>query len=144
MDLRDNLILERYKIAIDRQRYFTGIARDAFATYAKFVAGIAAVALTLVSARESLGLDRAVMPDMLAVLACLLLFLGLVATIQIAVAVVWWRRFRQLEAAIDPEAQKRHPLWWFAEATYLLVIAASLVFGWRAFETLARTVTAAR
>jgi uncharacterized membrane protein YidH (DUF202 family) len=141
MELRDGLILERYRLAIDRQRYFTGVARDAFATYAKFAAGLGAVAVTLVSARESLGLDKAVIPDAIAVLACVLVFLAVAAIIQIVVAMVRWRRFRQHQAEIDSDAPPVHSLWWFAEAAYLLVITASLALGWRILETLARTAS---
>lgn len=141
MEFRDSLILERYRLAIDRQRYFTGVARDAFATYAKFAAGLGVVAVTLVSARESLGLDKDVIPDAIAVLACVLVFLAVVAIIQIVVAMVRWRRFRQAQAEIDSDAPAIHPLWWFAEAAYLLVVAASLALGWRALETLARAAS---
>jgi uncharacterized membrane protein YidH (DUF202 family) len=142
MELRDNLILERYRLAIDRQRYFSGIARDAFATYAKFAAGIGAIAVTLVSARESLGLDKAVMPDAIAVLACLLVFIAAVAIIQVVAAVVRWHRFRRLQAEIDPDTPTLHPLWWFPEAAYVLVILASLILGWRTLEALARAASA--
>jgi len=141
MEIRDSLILERYRLAIERQRYFSGAARDAFATYAKFAAGIGAVAVVLVSARESLGLDKAVMPDAIAVLACVLAFLAVAAIIQIVIAMVRWRRFRRLEAEIDADAPPIHALWWLAETGYLLVIAASLVLGWRVLETLARSAS---
>ena len=138
MELRDNLILERYRLALDRQRYFAGIARDAFATYAKFAAAIGAIAVVL----ESLGLDKAVMPDAIAVLACLLVFIAVVAMIQVVISVIRWRRFHQIQAEIDPDAPRLHSLWWFAEAVYLLVIAASLILGWRTLEALARAVSA--
>ena len=98
--------------------------------------------MTLVSARESLGLDKTVIPDAIAVLACVLLFLAVAAIIQIVIAMVRWRRFREFQAEIDSEAPPVHPLWWFAEAAYLLVVTVSLILGWRVLETLARTASA--
>jgi hypothetical protein len=143
VELQDSLTLERYKLAIDRQRYYTGMARDAFATYAKFVAGIAAVVVTLLSARESLGLDQALIPALVVLLAYLLAFLGIVAAIQIAIAGVRWRRFHQLAAGIDPETSKLPPAWWLFDVGYLLAIAASVALGWRLLERLASALPAA-
>lgn len=140
MELQDSLTLERYKVAIERQRYFTAVSRDAFATFAKFTAAIAAASLTIVSARESLGLDRELVPDMLAVLAYLLTFLGAVTVVQVGVAMVRGRRARRVEAELNPETPRQHMLWWMAEALYLAVVVAAVVIGWRALEQLARGV----
>jgi hypothetical protein len=137
VELHDSLILERYRLAIDRQRYFTSVARDAFITYAKFVTGIAAVVVTLLSARESLGLDPALIPALLALLAYLLAFLGIVAGIQIAIALVQWRRFHRLAARIDPETYPLPFAWWMLDTAYLLVIATSVATGWRLLENVA-------
>ena len=140
MDLHEGMILERYKGAIEQQHHCARLARDAFATYAKFAAGIGAIAVTLISARESLGLDKTLMPDVLAILASLLVFLALVATAQIVVALIRWRRFRQVESEIDPEAPRLHVAWWAAEAAYFVLVAASAIVGWRVLDTLAQTV----
>lgn len=141
MDLRESLTLERYRLAVERQQYFTGLARDAFATYAKLAVGIGAVAIGLVSARESLGLDKAVLPDAMAVLACLLVFVAIVAIVQIVIGMIRWRRSRRLQIEIDPDTPSPHAFWWLAEAVYLLIIVGSVILGWRTLEAFSRAAS---
>ncbi|MGH7523515.1 MAG: hypothetical protein ACREK8_04345 [Gemmatimonadales bacterium] len=141
MDLRESLTLERYRLAVERQQYFTGLARDAFANYAKFAVAIGAIAIGLVSARESLGLDKAVIPDAMAVLASLLVFIAIVAITQVLIGMIRWRQFRRLQIEIDPDPPSPHALWWLAEAVYLLIIVGSVILGWRTLEAFSRAAS---
>jgi hypothetical protein len=57
MELAEALELERYKFVVDRQRYLTELARDAFASYARFFSALAGGGIALVSARSKLELS---------------------------------------------------------------------------------------
>ncbi len=138
MELPDVLILERYRLAIDRQKYYTSVARDAFATYAKFVAGIAAVIAGLLAARESLGLDATIMPDLIAMFGYVLAFLAAAAIVQIVVALVRWRRARAIEAELNPETPALGVFWWASEGMYIAIVVASVIGGWRVLGGLVR------
>ena len=134
MELHECFTLERYRLATERQQYYTALARDAFAGYAKFVAVIILGGVALISARDSLGLDRAVMPDLIRVLAYVVTFLGIVAVVQIGFALVRWRWFRQVESRIDPGTPRVPPVWWLSDALYIVIVAGSVWCIWEAMK----------
>ena len=134
MELHECFTLERYRLATERQTYYTALARDAFAGYAKFVAMITLGGVALISARDSLGLDRAMMPDLIRVLAYVVTFLGIVAVVQIAFALIRWRWFRQVESQIDPGTPRVPPVWWLSDALYIIIVAGSVWSIWEAMK----------
>ena len=88
VELKEALQVEHYKFVMDRQRYFTELARDAFASYAKLFSGLSAGIIALVSAKEKLQLPSNVLAQLLIAVLLLVTFLGIVASAQIASA---WR-----------------------------------------------------
>ncbi|MGH7582606.1 MAG: hypothetical protein ACREL5_05220 [Gemmatimonadales bacterium] len=130
MDLHDAFIVERYRHLLALRAHHAGTARRALTVYAVVAAVVTGGAVTLVSARESLGLDTAVMPAMLAILAWLLVFVAAVAVLQILVARVRWHRTGRIAAAIDPDAPAASRVWWLPDLVFVLLIAGSAAVGW--------------
>ena len=120
MDLKESLTLERYKLVTDRQRYFTELARDAFASYVRFLTGLSAGAITIVSTRNRLDLRVDVVLYLVNGILYLVTFLALVASGQIAFCLVRWRGFRGAESKINPESPEPDWWWWIFEACTLL------------------------
>ncbi|HEY3935630.1 MAG TPA: hypothetical protein VGL65_13545 [Gemmatimonadales bacterium] len=140
MELHDGFVLERYKVLVERERACAAMARDAFATYGKFVVVVALGAVAMVSARESLGLDKEMMPQLLQLLGGLVGFLALVAVAQIITAMVRRHMLHQARRGIDPDTERMRPIWWVADAIFLLIIVVSLLYAWRAAAQLADQV----
>jgi hypothetical protein len=109
MDLRDSLKLERYKLVTDRQRYFTELARDAFASYVKFLTGLTAGAIALVSTRNRLELRIDIV---------LYLINGILYG------------FRTAESKINPDSPKPDWWWWIFETLYIVAILFSVGLAW--------------
>src|SRR5438874_578249 len=102
MEFKEALQLEHFKFVIDRQRYFTELARDAFASYSKLFSGLVAGSVALVSAKEKLQLPPTILGYLVVVLLLLMTFLGLVTSVQIAFCLMRWRHFRLEESKINP------------------------------------------
>jgi hypothetical protein len=130
MDLKEALQLEHYKFVMDRQRYFTELARDAFASYSKLFSGLAAGAVALVSAKEKLQLHPEILRYLLVVILLLATFLGTVTSAQIAFCLTRWRHFRLQESKINPGSPPIHSSWWLFETLYIFAIIVAVGAAW--------------
>jgi hypothetical protein len=143
VELHDGFVLERYKLLVERERYCTVMARDAFATYGKFVVVVALGAVAMVSARESLGLDKTLMPQLLKFLGALVAFLAFIAVAQIVIAMVRQYTLHEAQRGIDADVRRMRRTWWVVDAVYLAIIVASLLYAWHAAGALAIQVATA-
>jgi hypothetical protein len=130
VDLRESLTLERYKFVIDRQRYFTELARDAFASYAKLFSALAAAGAALVSAKNTLQLRPATLLYLIDGILYLATFLGLVASAQIVFCLARWREFRSAERTINPDSPPIGWWWWLFEVLYIIAILVTVIGAW--------------
>ena len=127
MDLPESLKLERYKFVTDRQRYFTDLARDAFASYAKFFTALVGAVFVLVSSREPLGLRMETMLYLVRSVLYLAGFLAVVASIQIAFCLWRWHGYRRAERKINPDSPPIDRWWWLFETLYIAAIWGALL-----------------
>lgn len=130
MDLKDSLRLERYKLVTERQRYFTELARDSFASYIRLLAGLTAGGITLVSTRSKLELMPQVVVQLVDAIVYLVTFLGCVAIVQILFCLARWRGFRRAESEINPDTPPPDWWWWLFETMYACAIAFSIYLAW--------------
>jgi hypothetical protein len=130
--LEDSLKLERYKYVLDRQKYFTDLARDAFASYARFFTGLVAGGFVLVSTRNRLELRPDVLAYLVHGIVYVLAFLGFVASAQIAFCLARWRGFREAEMKINVSTPPLRWWWWVFETLYILAIWFTIVAAWYA------------
>jgi len=130
MTLEDNLKLERYKLVTDRQKYFTDLAKDSFASYIKVFTYLCAAAITLVSARSSLQIDVELLLQLVNAIVILVTFLGIVSGIQIVFCLVRWYGFRKAETQINKECPKAEWWAWIFEGLYILAIGISIFVVW--------------
>jgi hypothetical protein len=130
MDLTDSLKLERYRFVIDRQRYFTDLARDAFALYSKLFSAIVAAGVALVSSGNKLELRPEVLSYLVHALVYLAAFLAIVASAQIVFCLGRWRGFRRAERSINPESPRIGRWWWVFEGLYIVAIWAGVLGTW--------------
>ncbi len=130
IDLQDALKVERYKLVVDRQRYFTELARDSFASYIRFLAGLTAGAITLVSTRNKLELKPELVVQLVNAIVYLVTFLGAVACVQIVFCLKRWRGFRGAESKINPDTPSPDWWWWMFETAYVMAIVFSLYLAW--------------
>jgi hypothetical protein len=130
MDLQDSLKLERYKLVTDRQRYFTELARDAFASYVKFLTGLSAGAIALVSTRNRFDLRMDVVLYLIKGILYLVTFLGIVASGQIMFCLARWYGFRTAESKINPDSPEPDWWWWIFETLYIVAILFSVAVAW--------------
>jgi hypothetical protein len=127
MDLAESLKLERYKFVTDRQKYFTELARDAFASYARFFAALVAAGLALVSSRETLGIRTEILLYLVHSVLYLGGFLAIVASIQIVFCLWRWYGYRKAELKINPDSPSIDRVWWVFETLYILAIWGAFV-----------------
>jgi hypothetical protein len=130
MELADALRLEHYKFVIERQKYFTGLARDAFASYSKLFSGLVAGGVALVSAKDKLSLKPEVLNYLVEIILYLATFLAFVASAQILFCLARWRHFRGQESAINCESPPVHRSWWVFESLYILAILVTVCVAW--------------
>lgn len=130
MSLEDSLILERYRLVTDRQKYFTELARAAFATYIKIFTALGTVAIALVSVQSKLAVDHQLLIPLIDSLASLVSFLGLVTIGQIVFCLARWKGFREAERAINPASPRILWWWWMFETLYVVAVAVSISIGW--------------
>ncbi|MGD0200982.1 MAG: hypothetical protein ABSD27_09580 [Bryobacteraceae bacterium] len=130
MDLHDSLKLERYKFVTDRQKYFTELARDAFASYARLFSGLAAAGVALVSTRTKLELRPAVLLYLINGILYLTTFLGLVTSAQIVFCLARWWEFRNAERKMNPDSPPIGWWWWLFETLYVMAILVAVVGAW--------------
>lgn len=130
MELKDALIVERYRSAVTRQIESARTARRAMAWYVVAIATVAVAASVLLASVDPLGLDRHTMPDLFGVLSWTVMLVALVAAVQIVVAVFAVRSGRRAQFDIDVEAPRGSRWWWSAEAIYLVIIVLSVVGAW--------------
>jgi hypothetical protein len=131
MDLKESLKLERYKLVTDRQRYFTELARDAFASYVKFLTALTVGALTLVSTQNRLDLRIDIVIYVVRGILYLITFLGVVASSQIVFCLARWYGFRRAESKINPDTPRPDRWWWIFESLYIVAICFSIGVAWR-------------
>jgi hypothetical protein len=130
MTLEENLKLERYKMVTDRQKYFTDLARDSFASYIKVFTYLFAGAITLVSTRSSLQIDAKLLIQLIKGITVLATFLGVVAAGQISFCLIRWYGFRKTEAEINTECPDAEWWAWLFEGLYIFFIAISILVAW--------------
>lgn len=132
----DPLKRERYKFVTDRQKYFTGLARDAFISYARFFAAIVAGSIVLVSSRDSLHLSNKLLSYLLDAALYLAAFLAVVASLQIVFCLWRWYGFRTVEKHIDTLYTRSNLGWWIFEALYVIAIWAAFIGAWTVIQKL--------
>lgn len=130
VSLEDDLKLERYKLVTDRQKYFTELARSAFASYIKVFIGLAAGGITLISASLKLELKPELLQPLVNVISCLVIFLGFVTIGQIIFCLIRWRGYRKAETEINPDSPPIKGWYWVFEGLYCVAIAISIVAIW--------------
>lgn len=130
MSFDDDIQLARFKLVTDRQRYFTDLAVSTWDRYLKLYTGIIAGAITLISARSTLGITTRVLLPVLAYVKWLLLFLGLVTIVQITVCLVRWYGFRKAEKEINRDSPEIKRWWWVFEALFVFGVVVSLIIVW--------------
>jgi len=143
MELEDSLKLERYKFVIDRQKYFTELARDAFASYAKLYGAAIAGAVAVISARSRLSLRPDTVVYLVRVIAILVTVLGIVGSTQILFCLARWWGFRSAERKIYAQSPPVHWWWWAFETMYILAILAGIVGAWLGLRALPDLLTGA-
>jgi hypothetical protein len=126
----DPLRIERYKFVTDRQKYFTDLARDAFGSYSKLLAGLTAGAMTLVSTRNRLELRPDVVLYLVHGIVYLVGFFGVVAAAQIIFCLARWFGYRRAQQALDPKAPAMGWWWWIFETLYVVAIVVSIWALW--------------
>lgn len=130
MDLEETLKVERYRFVTDRQKYFTELARDAFASYARFLTGLVVGGIALVSSRNKLELRLEVVLYLVHGIVYLVTFLGFVASAQIIFCLFKWWGFRRAEGEINPDCPKMSWWSWLFEALYIVAISVTVLAAW--------------
>jgi len=130
MSLKENLKIERYKFVVDRQGYFTDLAKQTFNLYARTFAAFSAGAVTLISLRNQLSLKATVVISLLDAIALLLTLAAIISIIQICFCLKRWYGFRKAECEINPDAPKPESWAWLFEGMYCIAIIASIVVAW--------------
>ena len=130
MTMEENLKLERYKMVTERQKYFTDLDRDSFASYIKVFTYLCAGAITLVSTRLSLQIDAKLLIQLIKGITILVTFLGIVAVGQITFCLIRWYGFRRTETEINKECPKAEWWAWFFEGLYMFFITVSILMAW--------------
>jgi hypothetical protein len=128
--LADSLKIERYKFVTDRQKYFTELARDAFASYVRLFSGLGAGAVALVSTWNKLEIKPDFLIFLIQVILSLVTILGFVASAQIVFCLTRWRGYRQGERAVNPDSPTSGRSWWIFEALYIAAILAIIGGAW--------------
>ena len=130
MTFEESLILERYKLVTERQKYFTDFARDTFNSYTTIFAAFAAGAVTLVSLKKQLEIDAPVVTALLQTIAVLLTLAAALSIAQIEFCLKRWYGFRNAECEINPQVPKPETWAGVFEGMYGLGIAASVGVAW--------------
>ena len=130
MNLEDNLKLERYKLVTDRQKYFTELTRETFASYMKIFTALAVAGITLVSAKSQLNIPPKLLFPLLYGIVLLITFLGAAAIGQIIFCLNRWKGYRDAEGKINPNSPEIKSWWWVFEGLYCLAIGISLIAVW--------------
>lgn len=131
MDLQESLKLERYKLVTDRQKYFTELARQTFASYITFLTALSAGTIALVSTRNRLELRPPVVLFLVTAVLTLLTFLAVVASVQIVFCLFRWHGFRKAESKINPDSPVPDFWWWVFETGYVVAIILSVLIAWQ-------------
>lgn len=130
MEMEEELKIERYKLVTDRQKYFTELSRNAFASYIKIFTGLIAGAITIISAKAKLGLEPKLLIPIIDGLVYLVSFLGLLTILQIIFCLARWKGYRRAECKINPDSPKVKSWWWLFEGLYCLAILISIIAAW--------------
>lgn len=130
MDLADSLEIERYRFVTDRQKYFTELARDAFASYMRLFSGLGAGAVALVSTWNKLEIKPDVLVFLIRVILVLVTFLGIVASAQIVYCLTRWWGYRQGERDINSDSPPIRQGWWIFESLYIAAILVTVGGAW--------------
>ncbi|MHC5054286.1 MAG: cytochrome b family protein [Planctomycetota bacterium] len=130
MSLVHDLKLERYKLVTDRQKYFTELARSAFATYLKVFTGLAGATIALISAKSKLDITQQLLRSLVDSVALLVSFLGVVSIGQIIFCLVRWHGFRRAEIKVNSDSPPLKSWFWVFEGLYCLAIAISVGAVW--------------
>lgn len=138
MELQDALKIERYKFVTDRLKYFTDLARDAFASYVRFLTALVVGGIALMSGRTKLELAPDLVLYLMHGIAYLITFLGLVAIGQILFCLRKWSGFRRAEHAINPDSPKPSRWSWLYEFGFVLAIVVTVWATWHVYGELPR------
>jgi hypothetical protein len=118
MEIAEALKLERYKFVVDRQKYFTELAREAFGSYVKLFSALAGGGITLVSAGNKLELSAELLRHLITALVYLAAILAFVASAQIVFCLARWWGYRKAERRILPSSPEEKWWWWVYEALH--------------------------
>lgn len=130
MSFDDDLKLERYKLVTDRQKYFTELSRDAFASYMKIFTALAVAGITLVSAKSQLSIHPKLLFPLINGILWLITFLGVSAIGQIIFCLYRWNGYRRAEQDINADSPEIKFWWWIFEGLYCLAIMISIIAVW--------------
>ncbi len=130
MGFEDNLKLERYKLVTNRQKYFTELTRDVFASYMKIFTALAVAGIALVSAKSQLSIHPKLLFPLLNGILWLITFLGISAIGQIIFCLCRWEGYRKAEIEINPLSPEIKRWWWIFEGLYCLAIVISIISVW--------------
>ena len=130
MSIKEDLRLERYKFVINRQGYFTDLAKQTFNSYTRIFFAFVAGAVTLISLRNRLHLDDSVVIALLDAIALLLSLTAAISIFQISFCLKRWYGFRAAECSINPEVPIPEGWAWLFEGMYCVAIIASVLVAW--------------
>jgi len=136
MNLLESLELERYKLLIDRQKYYTGLAKDAFGSYTKLLTGLAAGGIALVSTRTRLEIRPTVLLYLVDGIVYLVTFLGVIASAQIVFCLARWWDCRHAELKMNSNSPAIRWWWWLFESLYVVAILFSIAVTWHMADEL--------
>jgi hypothetical protein len=130
MAIREDLKVERYKLATSRQEYFTDLAKETFSYYVKIFISLSSGAIALVSLNKPLVIGVDLLSKLLFAIGALLSIVGLISICQIIFCLIRWYIFHDEECQIDPDCRKAE--WWAClfEGMYVVAIASSIMVLW--------------
>ncbi len=126
MPFQDELNIERFKSIIDRQKYFTELARDTFNLYIKAFIYIITGAIALISLREKFTIPVNILHRLVNILLLLIYIIAIASTAQIIFCLVRWYKLKDDEMTINSNAKKE---WWawIYEGIYIVTILISIL-----------------
>ena len=131
MDIRENIMLERYKLVTSRQTYLVDMTKETFSSYAKTLATFVAGSFVLVSsAQKLLPVSPDAVVDILRAIAVFLTFAAAISTFQIYLCTVRWFEYRHAECTLNPDAPRPGRLDCLFEYAYGLAIVGSVALVW--------------
>jgi len=127
MNLQENLKIERYKLVVNRQKYFTELARTTFNSYIKIFIYLVAGGIALISAKSILEIDPQLLRKLIRIILVLAYIIAIVSIIQIGFCLWRWYGFRRAEIEINPDSPPIKKLAWIFEGLYIFIIIITLI-----------------